>query len=478
MTHSLRNLVVAAGVALAAAAGLPAAATAAPAISGTFDLPGSPNQLTLGPDGNVWATLGGSAGDVAKVEPNGTATAYNLDTDPGLGDNISGLEGITPAPDGTLWATTLAGVVKFSPGNPVGTAVQSTGGGLADITTANAITFANGFLFTVSGAKLIKIPPAAPATATSIPIPTTGARGVAVDADGLLWIADFNGAQVVSVKTDGTGAKPYPVGGGAQEVVAGPGTQIAYTAQGPDVVGRITPGVTTPLTTSLPATVPVGIAFARDGNYWAAQYNVDAIVRVTPAGVATPFPIAGLPIDYSPRYITNGAGNTLWAGVEKAGDANFGKIVRISNVDPPPGGGGGGGGGGGKDVTKPVISRPTVTPRSRRAGQARRIRFTLSEAATVTLRFQRARAGKRKGRACVKPTRALRRAKTCVRYRTVRTRRAAGTAGANRIAFNAKFGTAKLPAGRYRVTLSAKDAAGNVSALRWATFAVLPPRTR
>ncbi|MFN8131978.1 MAG: hypothetical protein U0R70_10575 [Solirubrobacteraceae bacterium] len=475
MTHSLRNFIAAAGAALVAAATLPAAASAAPAISGTFDLPGSPNRLTLGPDGNVWATLGGG-GDVVKVEPDGTATAYNLDTDPGPGDDISGLEGITPAPDGTLWATTLAGVVKFSPGNPVGTAKEYTGGGLADIATANAITFANGFLFTVSGAKLIKIPPAAPATATSIPIPTTGARGIAVDAGGQLWIADFNGAQIVSVKTDGTGAKPYPVGGDAQEVVTGPGTQIAYTAQGPDVVGRLTPGATTPQTTSLPATVPVGITFANDGNYWAAQFNVNAVVRVTPAGAATPFPIAGLPIDYHPRYITNGAGNTLWVGIEKAGDANFGKIVRISNVDPPPGGGGGGGGG--TDVTKPVISKPAVTPRSRRAGQARRIRFTLSEAATVTLRFQRARAGKRKGRACVKPTRALRRAKTCVRYRTVRTRRAAGTAGANRLAFNAKFGKAKLPAGRYRVTLSAKDAAGNVSALRSATFKVLTSRAR
>jgi virginiamycin B lyase len=478
MKRNFRNL-IAAGAALTTVAALPAAASAAPVVNGTFNLPGGPKQMTLGPDGNVWVTLAKN-GDVAKVTPDGTVTPYDLDA-----ANISGLVGITDGPDGNLWATMLGAVVKFSPANPVGTAVKTP---VATITTANSIARGpDGNLWTGSADQAIRIPPAAPATSTPFPVKDAAnnaldARGIAAGGDGLIYIADFSNKEVMSINTAGAFVRAYPAGDGVQQVAAGPGTQVGFTAPS-NIIGRITPGVAAPATTTVTGTDPFGIRLGADGNYWVAQFNADAVSRVTPAGVSTVFPIAGLPANYGPRYLTAGAGNTIWVGIELPGDDDQGKIVRVTGVDPAPTGGGGGtgggtGGSGTKDTTKPVISGAALSAASLRAGQARSIRFTLSEAAAVTFRFQRALAGKRKGKACVRPTRALRRAKSCVRYATVRTRTVTGRAGANRVAFNAKFGKSALPAGSYRVTMTAKDGAGNVSAVRSAKFKVLKPRKR
>lgn len=463
MNRSIRNF-VAAGTAFAALASLPAAASAAPAVNGTFDLPGAPKRLAAGPDGNVWVTLG-AGGDVARVAPNGTATGLELGAAAG---DVAGLVGITAAPDGNLYAIGNKVVVKWAPGDPA-KATTFTGGKISDITDPRTLVSSGQFLFAASNDKLVKIPLADPNTATSsTPTGLQGARGAAVSSTGLIYIADFAGKQIVAADQNGAKVTSYATTDGPQEVGAGPGGQMLYSdpTANPQEIGRITPGVPAPAKTQLPQTDPFGIASGADGNYWVAQFNADAVTRVTPAGAATRFPIVGLPPLYHPRYITAGPNGTVWAGIELPGDDTKGKIVRISGIEPA----------GGKDTVKPVISAASLSAASLRAGQARTIRFTLSEAATVTLRFQRAAAGKRTGAACVKPTRALRRAKSCVRYATVRSRTVAGTSGANRVAFDAKFGKAKLPAGRYRVTLSAKDAAGNVSALRSATFKVLASR--
>lgn len=90
------------------------------------------------------------------------------------------------------------------------------------------------------------------------------------------------------------------------------------------------------------------------------------------------------------------------------------------------------------------------------------------------LRFERALAGKRRGTVCVKPTAALRRARSCTRYVRVGTRTVGGKAGLNAVAFTRRIGTCGLPAGHYRVVVSARDAAANAAAPRAASFTVLP----
>ena len=51
-------------------------------------------------------------------------------------------------------------------------------------------------------------------------------------------------------------------------------------------------------------------------------------------------------------------------------------------------------------------------------------------------------------------------------------------AGAGAVAFTGRIGARALPAGRYRVLVSARDAAGNAAVARTATFTVLPPIRR
>jgi hypothetical protein len=107
----------------------------------------------------------------------------------------------------------------------------------------------------------------------------------------------------------------------------------------------------------------------------------------------------------------------------------------------------------GADVTPPALSALRATGKRRGTAKAS---FALGEAATVTVKLERRKAGKRKAGRCVKPTRALRKAKRCARFVTVATTTKSLPAGTAAV----KLGR-KLSAGRYRITVSAKDAAGN-----------------
>jgi hypothetical protein len=106
-----------------------------------------------------------------------------------------------------------------------------------------------------------------------------------------------------------------------------------------------------------------------------------------------------------------------------------------------------------------VITGPTVTPKRfrvarrgtatvARTARGSRIRYSLSEQASVTLRFQRA----------VRTRRGSRR-----RWVAAGTLRRAGIAGVNRVRFSGRIGRRALGAGTYRLILCATDAAGNTA---------------
>lgn len=107
------------------------------------------------------------------------------------------------------------------------------------------------------------------------------------------------------------------------------------------------------------------------------------------------------------------------------------------------------------DVTAPALSALRATGKRRGAAKAS---FTLGEAATVTVKLQRAKAGKRKAGRCVEPTRKLRKAKSCTRFVSVATAVKALPAGTATVKVGRKLG-----AGRYRVSVVARDAAGNAA---------------
>src|SRR3954454_272889 len=133
---------------------------------------------------------------------------------------------------------------------------------------------------------------------------------------------------------------------------------------------------------------------------------------------------------------------------------------------PPPGAA--------PDTTRPTITSPRLTtsrfavapastPLSAAVKRGTTIRYSLSEQARVVITIFRKQAGRRRGRACVKPTPKLRRATPCLRSARKGALSRSGAAGANSVKFSGRLGTKALPVGSYSLTLLASDPAGNKS---------------
>jgi DNA-binding beta-propeller fold protein YncE len=122
-----------------------------------------------------------------------------------------------------------------------------------------------------------------------------------------------------------------------------------------------------------------------------------------------------------------------------------------------------------------VARTPTAKVAARRKVKRGTVfRFTLSAAATLTIRLDRALPGRRSRGKCRKPTARLRRARKCTRYVTAGTLTRKGLkAGRRSVAFSGRVGRRALAAGRYRATLRAKDAAGLATRSRSVTFTVV-----
>jgi hypothetical protein len=102
------------------------------------------------------------------------------------------------------------------------------------------------------------------------------------------------------------------------------------------------------------------------------------------------------------------------------------------------------------DVTAPVISGFRVT----RTKRGTRIRFALTESAKVTLKIQRAAHASRTS------------------YRTIGRVTRTGASGANTVKLGRRLATRLRVPGRYRVRITATDAAGNRSAAKTTRFRV------
>jgi hypothetical protein len=103
------------------------------------------------------------------------------------------------------------------------------------------------------------------------------------------------------------------------------------------------------------------------------------------------------------------------------------------------------------------------------------ISFTLSEAATVTLSFQRAQPGQSSGGRCLAPSRTRRHGRHCTRYTTVPgSVSIAAPAGADGLGFDGLLdGGAKLAPSSYRLMLSASDTSGATTAAQRPSFTLL-----
>lgn len=451
-------------------------AHAAPVVNGEFDMPtgGTPGYIAQGPDGNIWAVLSGAVGgeDVARIEPDGTVTGYDVPL-------LAGAVGIAAGPNGYLWVTRPAKAARFLPANPAG-AEEFNVAGLG--TPRDIVLGPDDNLWAASGDTLMKIPPDNPEGYTPYTILTMDARGIASDGERL-WIASFGNGTIYSATTAGV-PTPHVVGGGPQEVAGGLGGQAAFTNPGasPQTVGRLTSGGT-PLTTDTPSTDPFGIALGADQAYWIAQFLSGDVGRLTADGQYSVLP--GLSTGSGPRHITAGPGNTLWISLETAK-----KVARVSGLETPvapP-----------MSSIGPVVSKLRLSAKRFRVGKARTpvaaqkqgrrrgkavsvgttIRFTLSESADVRISFERKVAGRRTGGRCVKPKPRLRSKKPCTRWVKAgkALMREGLAAGPRKVAFSGRIGRRALKPGGYRLTVAATAASGAKSKPRRAPFTIVAPK--
>jgi uncharacterized repeat protein (TIGR01451 family) len=137
------------------------------------------------------------------------------------------------------------------------------------------------------------------------------------------------------------------------------------------------------------------------------------------------------------------------------------------------------------NVALPAVSQTRVSPRTFRLGTllprfTRRppvgttISFKLSEPARTTLTFSQPKTGRKVGRRCKTLTRANRRKPRCTIPNVRGTLTFNGHAGTNRIRFQGRLSRSrKLKPGRYTLTITATDSAGNRSTPKATSFTIV-----
>ncbi len=360
------------------------AASAAPQVGGSYDIPdgvGSNNEIVQGPDGNMWVTREGANG-VAQITPDGTVTPFPL---------ANTAYGITVGPDDNLWVSTTIGVIKIPPGDPAAAEAYT----LTGFANGRGITTGPDDKLWVAGDdSLVSFTTTDPEGSADLnTILGMSARGMDVGTDGLLWIADSSGRVLSATATDTPVVAEYVVGGGPQDVGAGLGGQVAYAnpLSDPQTVGRITPGGSA-LPTELENTDPFGVVFGQDGAYWIARSQGNDLLRLTPEGATTTlsgFPDSG---GVGPRKIATGPGNTLWVTLDTPQQVAVVTGVKAPDVPDPP-----------------VLKRPVVKLKK---APAKRVK-TKKKKAKVTFRFASPTAGAKFQCSIAKASRAKPRFKGC-----------------------------------------------------------------
>jgi virginiamycin B lyase len=433
---------------------LAAPAAAAPTVT-EFSDGITPNaelgDIVLGPDGKLWFTEK-TANKIGRVTPGNPPVIDEFDLPAGFTTPFN----ITVGHDSKIWFTCHNGAPALCRIDPADTTDKEGHGGYgATGQPAGIAAGPDGAMWMGTAVPtLIRVDTTSMDELAVSDIDLTGfnIRNLAPGPDGNVWVTDFGG-KIARVTPTGTVA-PFDVpGDGAWDIITGPDGNLWYTVpEGNDSkIGRITPagefGTQFDVTD---AGDQLGITVGPDGALWFAQAFANSIGRMTLDGKFTV--ITGLTAPARPEYIAPGPDNTLWF-TEKEGN----RIGRITGIDvqspppppppPPP-----------PDTTKPSVTRFGVTKKVfRLGGRGTVIKFTLSEGSTVTIRFDRRARG---------------------RWRKVRRKMTfQSTAGAHKLRFRGRFDLKHpLKPGRYRMTLTAKDAAGNVSSPDRTRFRLLPAK--
>jgi hypothetical protein len=370
MVSGNRRLAAIAIFATAAAALIPAAASAAPAVTGTFKVAGigTNNKDVAGPDGNIWVTLEGKEENVARVTPTGEVKEFKL--------GLEGTTGIAVGPEGKLWVTAKEAVASFETKDPENTKAKT------EITAVKAddsaiVTGPEHKMWVATEGKVLRFPAVIPVVAEEVPV--AGLTPHDIDSvGGTVAVADGLEPRIITFTTTFVPHEiKFGAEGGSQGLAIAPTGQIGFSDPGanPEQIGLVTPPAAA--TTQEQLGDPFGVAYGEDGAFWFAQFNDGEVVRLSSTGQKT-F-VGGLP-KMSARQITTGPGHTLWVTLVAIGEEG---VARISGVEPPP-----------VVVTPPPVSvTPPPVPNTK-LGKAPKHKVTASGKRTsVSFRFSSPTAG-------------------------------------------------------------------------------------
>ena len=123
------------------------------------------------------------------------------------------------------------------------------------------------------------------------------------------------------------------------------------------------------------------------------------------------------------------------------------------------------------DTTEPRLSGLALAKKAFKGST--KLTYGLSERATLTVKIQRIKKGRRVNGKCRKQTAANRTRKACKRFVKLpgKIETTAG-AGVNKVTIPARIGGRKLKPGRYRLVAQARDAAGNQSTVKRIAFRI------
>jgi hypothetical protein len=309
-------------------------------------------------------------------------------------------------------------------------------------------------------------------------------------------IDDFNGQTALPLLTEDLHQRPgsptinanaFPFGDldvdgeprvlqGAQDIGAdeippaptvGAATASNVTTTSATVGAIVEPNGAAHSSTGLELTPPGGAAFRISGGQLDSAPTQTATITATDLQPGTA---------YSARVVAISAGGeTLGTAVSfTTATATGGPLPHPTGAQPPPPT---------VDTTALVLSALSLRRRTfavaatqtavSATAKGTTLRYTLSEAAPVTIAVQRALPGRRKGSSCVRSTRRLRKAERCTRYVTVMTLRRRSPAGTSAIPFSGRVGKKRLQPGKHRFRLWGRDAAGNRSAPKAVAFRVV-----
>jgi hypothetical protein len=138
-----------------------------------------------------------------------------------------------------------------------------------------------------------------------------------------------------------------------------------------------------------------------------------------------------------------------------------------------------------KDTVAPVFSKVSLTNKvfavgggntavsAKKTKTGTTFRFNLSEDARVRFVIAQRLPGRRSGKACRKPSAKNRGRRSCTRFVKRGTLVRTDKSGANSLKFTGRIGRRALKPGRYRVTITATDAAGNSSKPKTLSFTIV-----